>query len=228
MGTSEVDALRRMTKIIEVRRGCSRVPMLVVGGWLLLACQASSSDHVHSDEGIDATTANTSAFDASASDASMVDASAGDAGDSVGCLDHTIHWGSLSGWVTSSTVFTLEPCRNYSASDPQNGQAPMLLCANEVPLDATITADDIDALVASADVVTALANAPIFYGTDSRLVDGSVQHIEVDGAIVEIGGPCSDATSCLEIPAGIAVLRDALDSLALQQRRVVPNCLGTN
>lgn len=202
--------------------------MLVVGGWLLLACQASSSDHVHSDEGLDATTANTSAFDASMVDASMVDASAGDAGGTMGCLEYTILWGSLSGWAISSTEFTLETCRNYSASFPQDGQAPMLLCANEVPLDAAITADDIDALVANADVVTALASAPIFYGTDSRLVDGSIQHIEIDDAIIDIGSPCAGATSCVEIPAGVAALQDALESLMLQQRDVIPNCLGTD
>jgi hypothetical protein len=156
-----------------------------------------------------------------------VDSGVGDAGQQ-GCADQTITWGDDGGLDGLRTTFTLAPCRTFTAEQQTFGNSPMQVCNNQVPMDGEVTVDDIDALVANADVQEAIAAAPVVYGVDSRPVDGVLLRIEIGSAIVDVGSPCEPSSSaCTEIPTGVAALQDGLEALFAQQHDVVPTCLNT-
>lgn len=140
-----------------------------------------------------------------------------------GCVDVGVSWRLDGGFVAYTDDLTLTPCRSFTlerraAGDPGSSAS----CSNEVALDATVTADDVDAALANADVQAAFALAPVLFGRDSRPVDGTVFRIEVGGAVIEIGDACADP-GCTPIPAGVAALRTLLQELA-EQQRALPDC----
>jgi hypothetical protein len=83
----------------------------------------------------------------------------------------------------------------------------------------------IEAAVNHRDVQQALsAKSPLLYGRDSRPVDGTVFEFKRagDSRSFLVGSACAggqpiDGAACLEIPTGVAELRDLLLKLDQQQ-----------
>lgn len=143
------------------------------------------------------------------------------------CTEHVIRWGEDGGLVASSIQFLLEPCARFRAFTMTPGQPEQMICDSVVPDDRSVSAGDLDALIASDDVMRAIADAPVVFGIDSRPVDGTVKRIEIDGAIIDVGGPCAGGAGCVAIPRGVSELATMLQSLVGQQHDVAPTCLNT-
>lgn len=137
-----------------------------------------------------------------------------------GCLSAAIGWGLDGGFVAYRDQFALEPCAEFSAERmPGRSPGDPEACANEVVADADITIGDVNAALAHPDVTAGFAAAPVLYGRDTRPVDGTVFRIERGGKVIELGQDCGGGGSagCRSIPAGLAALRQLLQSLAQQQ-----------
>jgi hypothetical protein len=149
---------------------------------------------------------------------------AGSGGGGAGCIDGALSWGQNGGRVAYQDRHTLAPCRAFSiARSMQGTPGADLNCANEVGASADVTADDIDAALAHADVLTAFADAPVLYGRDTRPFDGTVFQIEVAADVIEVGSDCAGQLGCVPVPAGVQALRTALEALTAQQR-MLPDC----
>jgi hypothetical protein len=93
-----------------------------------------------------------------------------------------------------------------------------------------VTQAAIDQAFAHRDVQQAFGSkTPIFYGRDTRPVDGTAFEVKriSDGRSFLIGSPCSTPPvvepQCTEIPPGLTALRDLLLKLD-QQQLAQPNC----
>jgi hypothetical protein len=155
----------------------------------------------------------------SAQDDAGSDADSGAANTSGDCVDRTVIWGPNGGLVAYQDEYTLAPCRTFSlkrmpARTP-DGEAS---CQNQVAADATVSVDDVNAVLASPDMKAAIAAAPILYGGDPRPVDGTVFRIRIGDATIDVGTNCSGASGCIAIPAGVTAARDTLQALTTQQR----------
>lgn len=143
------------------------------------------------------------------------------------CIDHTLVWGSDGGLLASRKQFSLEPCATYRVVETSFDGEQEELCENVVAEDGAIAVGAINALLAADDVQDAIAAAPVVFGADSRPLDGVLLRIEIDGAILDVGSPCTmSSPSCADIPPGVGELAEALEVLLVQQNGVSPECLG--
>ena len=100
-------------------------------------------------------------------------------------------------------------------------------CSPDIPpcmADADVTTAMINKAFAHPDVQRAFeSKTPIFYGRDTRPVDGTAFEVKrtTDGRSFLIGSPCSRLPvveqQCIEIPPGLAALRELLLKLDQQQ-----------
>jgi hypothetical protein len=147
-------------------------------------------------------------------------------------FDTTYRYGQTGGLVAYEDVATLAPPTSYRyertsrITDPASSAcAPTLPACGVVDL---YSPADIMRAIADPDVQTALAMAtPPIYGGDPRPVDGTIfQFLRADGHGFLAGGVCSGAPlpgNCVDVPAGIARLVNALQALDQQQLQD-PSC----
>jgi hypothetical protein len=119
------------------------------------------------------------------------------------CLPGPVAW-----WRDGGLVFTVpssyaEPCSSFRHELNPLGDQPGKSCSSALPTgcDGALGVRDINQALQHPDVQAALEAAPVLYGADPRAVDGQVEHIEVDGKVIEIGNSCDDP-EC-KIPEGV-------------------------
>ena len=138
-------------------------------------------------------------------------------------------YGAVGGMVAwSSRAFLLGGAKyKYQRTyylDPQRRTAS---CSPDIPpctAAAGVTPPAINKAFAHGDVQKAFeSKTPIFYGRDTRPVDGTAFEVKrtSDGRSFLIGSPCSTPPvveqQCTEIPPGLTALRDLLLKLDQQQ-----------
>lgn len=134
------------------------------------------------------------------------------------CVPVTIRWWRAGGLVGPSREASIEPCAAFEyrvlTDEPSsNKQCSSTLqgCGNALGV------DDIRAALADADVQAALEQAPIVYGRDLRPLDGHVDHIEVDGKVIEVGDECNGETPDCRLPLGVDRFGRLLGNLQFQE-----------
>ena len=143
---------------------------------------------------------------------------------SCGCVDQTLTWNQDGGFVAYRETNTLEPCRSFTlVREPVSTDPPSQMCTDPMEsCEGLVNPADIQAALGHADVVAALAAAPILYGRDTRPVDGQVFQIHIVDRVIEIGMDCNGAADCIDEPAGVLTLRTYLQTLASQIRARPP------
>jgi hypothetical protein len=119
------------------------------------------------------------------------------------CLPASVSWWRDGGLVFSVPSSYAEPCSSFRHELKQRGGEPGKSCTAPLPTgcDAALGVRDVNQALQHPDVQAALEAAPVLYGGDPRAVDGQVEHIEVDGKVIEIGNSCDDP-EC-DIPEGV-------------------------
>jgi hypothetical protein len=133
--------------------------------------------------------------------------------------------GGMAPW--SSRAFLPGGARyKYQRIYYRDSQRTTASCSPDIPpgtADARVTAPAIDKAFAHGDVQKAFeSKTPIFYGRDTRPVDGTAFEVKrSDGRSFLIGSPCSTPPvaeqQCTEIPPGLTALRELLLKLDQQQ-----------
>ena len=138
-------------------------------------------------------------------------------------------YGAVGGMVAwSSRAFLPGGVKyKYQRTDYRHQQMTTASCSPDIPLwtpHAGVTPVAIEKAFAHDDVQKAFeSKTPIFYGRDTRPVDGTAFEVKrtTDGRSFLIGSPCSTAPvaeqPCPEIPPGLTVLRELLLKLDQQQ-----------
>jgi hypothetical protein len=148
-------------------------------------------------------------------------------------FDATYRYGDTGGLVAYEDVATLTAPVSYRyertsrITDPASSS-----CAPAMPpcgVDDLYSPGDITGAIGDTDVQKALAMAtPPIYGRDTRPVDGTIfQFVREDGHGFLAGGACGSGGplpgTCVEVPAGITRLVNALRALDEQQLKD-PSC----
>lgn len=133
------------------------------------------------------------------------------------CVEQTVSWENEGGIVqkdtsTVSACSTFEHTRTPLRTDPVD-----LSCEQELDCDLFLGSGSVNNALNHADVVAAIAAAPVTYGHDSRPVDGTVLRITIGEKVIEVGHPCAGRNNCTEIPAGVQALADVLTQLTDQE-----------
>lgn len=120
------------------------------------------------------------------------------------CLSSTVTWRADGGLVFNVPMSFAEPCSAFRHELRPLGEQVEESCTAPLPsgCDAALGVRDINQALQHPDVRAALQAAPVLYGGDPRALDGHVQHIEVDGKVIEIGVSCDDPECA--IPPGVA------------------------
>jgi hypothetical protein len=109
----------------------------------------------------------------------------------------------------------LQSCNVFTYSEGPADETVTQLCTSLLDgCSDSFGIDDINAALAHPDVQDALERAPVLFGADTRLGGGQVDHIEVDGKVIEIGSRCE--AGC-EIPDGIYTFSYLLGNMQLQE-----------
>ena len=161
-----------------------------------------------------------------------------DGGEPGPCILDTIYqYGNTGGHTAFEDRAMLTPPAGYRyirsalATDPVD-----VSCAPPLPtcgLANAIDGVDIMRVILDADVQDALSkpvdpNMPLIFGRDGRPADAPIfRFTRSDGRLFFVGGPCptGSATSCKEIPAGVARLVTQLRALD-QQQLADPSCVA--
>lgn len=156
---------------------------------------------------------------------------AGRVGPPPGCDSVTgaYDYGDVGGMVAwSSRAYLLGGAKyRYERTYYINPHVAVRSCSPQIPLctaSARVTPPAINEAFAHPDVQRAFTfRTPVFYGRDARPVDGTAFEVKrtSDGRSFLIGRPCSTPPvveqRCLEIPPGLAALRELLVKLDQQQ-----------
>lgn len=189
---------------------------------------AADDDPIVTDAGADGTAdaAKDGAIDSALPDVHSGDAllvsDSTDAADAscASCIAAKLSWGQDGGRVAYVDTASITACRTFEhrrtavLTDPADQ-----VCTQEMaacPAGAHDIAHVVDAL-RNADVVAALAKAPVLYGHDTRPTDGSVLVVTYDGKQLTIGGDCAGASDCTPVPAGVASLVELLQAVDTDQ-----------
>lgn len=79
------------------------------------------------------------------------------------------------------------------------GREPAVRCTAKLePCEAWLGVGAINEALFHPDVQDALEGAPVLFGVDQ----GQVDHIEVDGKVIEVGNTCTDDPAC-QLPRGV-------------------------
>jgi hypothetical protein len=143
------------------------------------------------------------------------------------CLATAVSWGQNGGLVAYVDTSSLSGCRTYTRSRASSGTpTPKLSCTAELGAcsAAPIAVGDVEAALAHADVIAALAGGTTTYGSDSRPCDGAVLSITIGTKTVEVGGDCQAGSPtgcgsqpCVPVPAGVRALASVLEQLDAQE-----------
>jgi hypothetical protein len=119
------------------------------------------------------------------------------------CLSSPVSWRRDGGLVFLVPSSYVEPCSAFRHELNPLGDPPGKSCVSALPTgcDGALGVRDINQALQHPDVRAALEAAPVLYGLDPRALDGQVDHIEVDGKVIEIGSSC-DEPECA-IPEGV-------------------------
>ena len=135
-------------------------------------------------------------------------------------------YGAVSGFVAwSSRAFLPGGAKyRYQRTYHRDRQERTASCSPDLPAGAGVTPPAINKAFAHGDVQKAFeSKTPIFYGRDTRPVDGTAFEVKrtADGRSFLIGSPCSTPPvvelQCTEIPPGLKALRELLLKLDQQQ-----------
>ena len=128
------------------------------------------------------------------------------------CLAVPLAWGANGGLI-SGYEYQLAPCANYTVK--HSGGEELLCEGNLVACNGVASIGALMNALGHADVQQALAESPITYGRDGRVLDLPLVRIEIGEKIVELGSPCGDETppSCVPPPPGVEALLDVLVSI---------------
>lgn len=131
------------------------------------------------------------------------------------CLAVDIRWWRAGGLVGPSRQASIEPCAafGYQVLGDEDKRCSSTLegCGDALGI------DDIHAALADPDVQVALAQAPVVYGRDLRPLDGHVDHIEVDGKVIEVGDECNGESPDCQLPLGVDRFGRLLGNLQFQE-----------
>lgn len=141
-----------------------------------------------------------------------------------GCVSASIAW-----WVESDHPPDglrgkghVKDCMTYEYSSEPVGKPPTVVC--DSPLDACeiqFGVAAVNGVLAHPDVQAALASSPAFFGLDLRPAGGQVDHIEVNGNVIEIGGDCIGDAPC-RMPPGIDQLDHFLGRMVARYGTCAP------
>ena len=155
------------------------------------------------------------------------DALPGNAGSEIECdsVAGAYEYGAVGGMAPGSRAFLPGGAKyKYQRTYYRDPQRTTVSCSPDIPADAGVTPASIDQAFAHGDVRKAFeAKTPIFYGRDTRPVDGTAFEVKrtSDGRSFLIGSPCSTPPvveqQCTEIPPGLTALRELLLKLDRQQ-----------
>jgi hypothetical protein len=129
-----------------------------------------------------------------------------------GCVDVDIAWWVDTGLYPPTLEGHITPCNAFSY-----GPAGTPKCRTRLDdCSQVFTITRLSAALAKADVRQALARSPVLYGRDLRGKGGQVDHLEIDGKVIELGAEC-DATAPCPIPHDLTELARLLWFLAAEQ-----------
>jgi len=138
--------------------------------------------------------------------------------------------GGLVAYTSSASIapgrvftYTRTPVRGFPDAGPSSCTTSIDHCS--VTTVGRITTLHLINALNNSDVMAAFnGSRDTLYGRDTRPVDGSIFIINrMDGARIQIGSPCSGASGCIEIPAGVAQLQEVLNNL-INQELQNPQC----
>jgi hypothetical protein len=133
------------------------------------------------------------------------------------CVAEEITWWREGGGVETRRENHIAPCNTFDYGEAPVGSEVEPQCVSQLEgCGKAFGVDDLNAALLHPDVVDALANAPLLFGADPRLVGGQVDHIEVGGRVIEIGYECEQRSDC-EIPQGIYAFGFLLGTLTAQE-----------
>jgi hypothetical protein len=141
-----------------------------------------------------------------------------------GCVPD-IKWGPNGGLVAYQDGSSIAACFDYKhervsyrvdAGNPSCHET-LLGCGSGLR-----SGHDIVAFLDLPDVKQAIAAMKVVYGIDTRPSDGSVFRIEVGGAIIDVGSPCTATGGCTPIPGGVSMLVDELRAIDAQELLAEP------
>jgi hypothetical protein len=143
------------------------------------------------------------------------------------CIDGSISWGNIGGFVAFTEESTLDACNAYqhTRSSAAGGATPMLHCQRPLPCMGSGLHGVSDVLQAlqHADVQATAGKGTVLFGSDPRPVDGTVFEIVLGrSTTIDVGGACASSASCKAIPAGITALADLLRSIDDEQLHLDP------
>jgi hypothetical protein len=125
------------------------------------------------------------------------------------CIDAALSWGEDGElWDETSTLL---PCHAYSHTRAAYAGRASASCADEFVAcgGGALTPGLLGRALADPYLQTALANdGPIIYGRDSRLVDGTVFRMVINGKEIVLGACAADDEQCVE--PGVASLANLL------------------
>jgi hypothetical protein len=142
------------------------------------------------------------------------------ANNSCGCVTGRITWGNIGGIAARFETSALDGCNSFT-HQRTSGETEL---ACEQPLGdctETIGAEDIRLAVINVDVQAAIAAAPVLYGEDLTVVDGTLFRMQIQNATVDVGYPCA-TPECKAIPAGVGLLAKLLETLTKQELARAP------
>jgi len=168
---------------------------------------------------------------------SLATGAAGTAPPRVDCfpVSGAYEYGAVGGMVAwTSRAFLLGGAQyRYQRTYYSHPRMTTASCSPDIPpctTDADVTSAMINRAFAHSDVQRAFeSKTPIFYGSDTRPVDGTAFEVKrtSDGRSFLIGSPCSRLPvveqECIDIPPGLTALRELLLKLD-QQQLAHPQC----
>ncbi len=132
--------------------------------------------------------------------------------------------------VSSPRRFLLEQMRAGGATARCETTIPACGATDDVTVDTLATALNNADVTAAFQAATASDAGAVFYGVDSRPIDGEVFFVTRNGRFVYVGNPCrtGPAEGCVNAPVGVQRLVDVLNALQEQesQRPVCRAALG--
>jgi hypothetical protein len=134
------------------------------------------------------------------------------------CLEVEIAWWIEGGVGSRQAEAHLSPCNSFYFGRQGEGTCSTTLddCSQAFNLEEVIAA------LKDPEVRAALAQAPVLFGRDLRDVGGQLDHIEIDGKVIEIGDECDGSAPC-SMPRGVVALDHLLGRLMARQRGACTN-----
>lgn len=123
--------------------------------------------------------------------------------------------------VSSPRRFLLERMRGGGTTSRCETTIPACGATDDVTVDTLATALNSPDVATAFQAATASDAGTVFYGVDSRPVDGEVFFVTRNGRFVYVGEPCRTGSggACVTAPVGVQRLVDVLNALREQESR---------